>query len=57
MNNNRFFKEKEIIWKNKLIWICPTCESEGLFALDKSSHPNYCVKCGQKLKYVTSRNN
>lgn len=57
MDNNRFFEEKEIIWINKITWACPTCHAEGIFALDKSCHPNYCAKCGQKIKYVTSKVN
>lgn len=55
MDNNRFFEEKEIIWINKITWMCPTCNTESVFALDKSCHPNYCAKCGQKIKYVTSK--
>lgn len=57
MDNNRFFEEKTIIWKNKMIWACPTCDAEYYFILDKICRPNYCSRCGQKIKYIISKNN
>ena len=51
MSNDRFFKEKEVIWINKLYWNCPTCSALGVFSLTKDLQPKYCSQCGQKLKF------
>ena len=51
MDDNRFFEEKEIIWVNQLCWACPTCKTQGMFPISRSTQHKYCRMCGQKIKF------